>query len=184
MKWKTLNNFSRYLVSEEGNVFDTKTKRYKSLLTVTKNGNDYFLYRLMNDQGQDKAIYISSIIRKTFNNQLPEFPNVEHKPLKDYEDRYEVYSDGKIWSKFKHSFLLLNDNQNGYLQFFVYGIGKRKPKLIHRIVYETFAGPIYEGYQINHKDQNKSNNDISNLEQMLKADHLRMHKTKKFKKNK
>ena len=35
---------------------------------------------------------------------------------------------------------------------------------IHRLVYETFVGKIPKGMQINHKDGNKNNNHISNLE--------------------
>lgn len=42
--------------------------------------------------------------------------------------------------------------------------GKRKPKLIHRLVAEVFI-PNPEGYpQINHKDGNPQNNHVDNLE--------------------
>lgn len=37
-------------------------------------------------------------------------------------------------------------------------------KLIHRIVWETFNGEIPDGMQIDHIDNNKMNNDISNLQ--------------------
>lgn len=35
---------------------------------------------------------------------------------------------------------------------------------LHRLIYETFIGDIPQGMQINHKDENKMNNDIENLE--------------------
>lgn len=42
----------------------------------------------------------------------------------------------------------------------------KEPKLIklHRAMYESFVGDIPQGMQINHKDGNKLNNKISNLE--------------------
>lgn len=35
--------------------------------------------------------------------------------------------------------------------------------LVHRIIYTMFYGDIPDGYQIDHKDENKSNNNIDNL---------------------
>ena len=41
---------------------------------------------------------------------------------------------------------------------------RRKTFLVHRLVYEAFMGPIPKGMWVNHKDGNKLNNHISNLE--------------------
>ena len=42
----------------------------------------------------------------------------------------------------------------------------KKPKHVrpHRLIYEAFYGRIPEGYQINHKDGNKRNNNLDNME--------------------
>ena len=58
------------------------------------------------------------------------------------------------------------------------------PKLIgcavmHRFVWTYINGPIPEGYVIHHKDGNKLNNDISNLELLLKEVHDREHYNEK-----
>lgn len=41
---------------------------------------------------------------------------------------------------------------------------KYKHYLVHRLIWEAFNGPIPKGFVINHKDENKLNNCLSNLE--------------------
>lgn len=46
---------------------------------------------------------------------------------------------------------------------------------MHRYVWEFYYGEIPEGYQIHHKDRDKSNNDISNLEIIPFSEHAKLH---------
>lgn len=48
-------------------------------------------------------------------------------------------------------------------------------KLMHRYVWEFYNGKIPENYHIHHKDGNKANNSIDNLECIHKHDHLSQH---------
>lgn len=50
-------------------------------------------------------------------------------------------------------------NSDGYM---VIGIDGRTYK-VHRLVYETWVGPIKDGYTIDHIDRNRTNNVVSNL---------------------
>lgn len=50
-------------------------------------------------------------------------------------------------------------NSEGYM---VIGIDGRTYK-VHRLVYETWVGPIIDGYTIDHIDRNRTNNVVSNL---------------------
>ncbi len=45
--------------------------------------------------------------------------------------------------------------------------------LLHRDVWESVHGPIPDGYDIHHRDHDKTNNDIANLECLPKAEHAR-----------
>lgn len=56
------------------------------------------------------------------------------------------------------------DNGTGYLLVQLYKDKKYKQLLIHRLVVEAFIGPIPKGMQVNHIDENKKNNCLSNLE--------------------
>lgn len=48
-------------------------------------------------------------------------------------------------------------------------------KRMHRYVWEYYYGEVPEGYQIHHKDKDKSNNDISNLEAIPFSNHAKLH---------
>ena len=51
----------------------------------------------------------------------------------------------------------------------------RKMFSIHRAVYIYYFGEIPAGYEIHHIDENKSNNDISNLVMLSKSEHQSLH---------
>ena len=53
--------------------------------------------------------------------------------------------------------------------------GKRKHMPVHRFLYEQVYGPIPKGYHIHHKDENKLNNSLNNLEMLSNSDHRRLH---------
>jgi hypothetical protein len=67
---------------------------------------------------------------------------------------------------------LINCSSNtGYPTIFVDG----KNVLLHRYVWIKNNGVIPEGYQVHHKDKNKMNFDISNLELVKLGEHQRLH---------
>ena len=55
-------------------------------------------------------------------------------------------------------------------------LGNRHYDLEHRVVYRRHKGEIPLGMDVHHKDENRLNNDISNLEVIPKSDHARMHR--------
>lgn len=82
------------------------------------------------------------------------------KPVLGFEGKYEVSNLGNVKSLIRNK-LLKPMPTRGYLQV---TLGKStKRKLIHRAVWEAFNGSIPEGLQINHLDENKHNNSLSNL---------------------
>lgn len=80
--------------------------------------------------------------------------------------RYEVSDDGYVrGAKTKH-ILSMRIDKDGYYRVSLYkGIRNIKDsKLVHRLVAEAFI-PNPDGLpQVNHKDENKLNNHVSNLE--------------------
>ena len=48
-------------------------------------------------------------------------------------------------------------------------------KRMHRYVWEYYNGAIPKGYQIHHKDHNRANNNIENLEMLPTSTHAKKH---------
>lgn len=90
-------------------------------------------------------------------------------PVVGYEERYEVSDAGHVRSlNFNHTgktkILKPGDNGCGYLQVRLYKDGKFKHMFVHRLVAEAFLPNPQCLPQVNHRDENKLNNNASNLE--------------------
>ena len=84
-----------------------------------------------------------------------------------YEGKYQVSNQGRVKSLryrggSKEQILKLRLTGNGYYDV---SLGNKKYK-VHRLVWEAFNGPIPEGMQINHIDEVKTNNALTNLSLM------------------
>ena len=80
-------------------------------------------------------------------------------------DGYFVGMDGSIWSgKQSGRWLKPSVNKHGYLTVGLHRNGKRYRKYIHRLVAEAFIPNPLNMPQVNHKDEDKSNNYVENLE--------------------
>lgn len=85
------------------------------------------------------------------------------KPVKDYEDLYEVSNLGNIRNA-KGNILKPNLMGNGYARIGLHRKGNAKTVLVHRLVAEAFI-PNPNNYPcVNHKDETRDNNNADNLE--------------------
>ena len=88
------------------------------------------------------------------------------KDKKDYEGHYQVSNWGRVKSiKFgKERILKLTKDKDGYFFVNLYKNNKSKTFKVHRLVAEAFLPNTDNLPLINHKDEDKSNNIVSNLE--------------------
>ena len=70
--------------------------------------------------------------------------------------------------------LFYRDDKFGYYRH-SFSKGKGKPLFLHRYVWEINNGAIPYGFEVHHKDGNKSNNAISNLELLKRGEHQKLH---------
>ena len=105
----------------------------------------------------------------------------QFRPIEGYE-HYLVSTWGKVYrvdraaqivSRGKDSYkvstrklteLATEETPKGYLRVYLYKNGKRKHHKIHRLVAKAFIPNPEDKPQVNHKDGNKKNNSITNLE--------------------
>ena len=90
------------------------------------------------------------------------------KDIPGYEGLYKVSNTGKVKSmNYRHSdvprILATVDNGYGYYIVILYLNSVRKSASVHRLVWTAFNGPIPEGLQINHLNENKADNRLENL---------------------
>lgn len=92
-----------------------------------------------------------------------------------YHNRYSVSSGGQVRSLITNKVLKPGKSSSGYLTVCLYDgrkPSKSKSMSIHQLVAEAFLGPP-EGLHVNHKDGNRENNSVRNLEYMTCGDNNR-----------
>lgn len=110
------------------------------------------------------------------NRQYKELEGETFKDINGYEGKYQVSNYGRVRSLSRYR----DNNKNnayqkgiifkqstgkkGYIHVTLYKNGKYKRRLVHRLVAQTFINNEYNLPTVNHKDENKTNNTINNLE--------------------
>lgn len=85
-------------------------------------------------------------------------------PIKGFES-YLAFRDGRIFSTKTNSILQAEKNNSGYPMVMLYkNDGRRYNMLVHRIIADTFIPNESNLPCVNHKDEDKTNNNVSNLE--------------------
>lgn len=77
------------------------------------------------------------------------------------DPRYAVSTHGRVWS-FRQSGKYLKPGiaSHGYPTV---ALGRGNSRTLHSLVSETFIGPVPEGQEIRHKDDNRQNPRLDNL---------------------
>lgn len=91
-------------------------------------------------------------------------PDGNYKPIQDYEEYYLIYDTGQVWSIRSNKFLKPMVTRDGYLTVDLCKHGTDNIQKIHRLVAKAFIPNPNNLSQINHIDENKTNNQVSNLE--------------------
>ena len=94
---------------------------------------------------------------------------------KKYDDRYSVSSFGRVRNDITNHILKGHRITKGYLTVEMSRGRKEKRKipLIHTLVAELFIGPKSLGMQVNHKNGNKEDNRVVNLEYVTASENMR-----------
>lgn len=108
------------------------------------------------------------------------------KDINGYDGVYQVSNLGRIRTKDrmlkreyhngyvrKGQLIKMHEDKDGYLRVNLYKNGKPKTGLIHRLVAQTFIPNPNNLPQVNHKNLNKQDNRIENLEWISLEDNIK-----------
>ena len=90
---------------------------------------------------------------------------MEHwKPIVGYEGRYEVSTEGNVKSIKSSKVLIPQARKHGYLAVWLYKNGGRRQVSVHRLVAEAFCEKHDGDTEVNHLNEDKTDNRAENLE--------------------
>lgn len=98
------------------------------------------------------------------------------KDIPNYEGKYQVSNLGNVRALNYHrenrvKLIIPHKDKHGYLRLGLYKNGKLKNYQVHRLVMLAFVRD--SNLTVNHKDENKQNNKLENLEYMTNKDNVR-----------
>lgn len=95
-----------------------------------------------------------------------------YKTLEDFPE-YQVSNRGNVKSSKSGDIKLLHPSLNktrGYVYISVQANGKRKNYSLHRLVAKYFVPNPMNKEEVNHKDMDRTNNEVSNLEWVTRSE--------------
>ena len=89
---------------------------------------------------------------------------IEWREIEEYEGLYRISNTGQIFSYKSNKYLHPTIDTDGYQIVGLYKDNQQKKYKVHRLVADHFISNPLGLPQVNHKDENKQNNSVSNLE--------------------
>lgn len=148
------------------------------------------------DTGKISTVKISKLVAEIFNNiqnepfthcdgvlsndcadnivkcaDLLDYSECNWKGVVGFEDCYQVSDTGLI-RNVRGKYLAFSETFDGYLEVGLARNGKTKTLKVHRVVAEAFLDTWDADLEVNHKDGNKKNNCVSNLEMVTHQDNM------------
>jgi hypothetical protein len=173
-----IDNKTNELIEKFNSIELAGTWAFQNNLTATIHNGRNSIGNCLN--GLSKMAYGFKWEYENKNNDLKEevwkpiiFEEKEKETDTIYSKNYFVSNLGR----FKNSFGVIMENykvnENGYIRVFI----NNKTYYLHRLIAKTFISNSFNKKQVNHKDGNKLNNNINNLEWMTNQEN-QIHKFK------
>jgi hypothetical protein len=98
-------------------------------------------------------------------------------PENSVDSKYSISPEGFIVNDITGKLVIFNKDGKGYMKARLFTplsnhIDKRKPFRLHRLIAKAFLENYSDELQVNHKDGDKSNNNVNNLEMVTPSENM------------
>ena len=152
--WATFPNCGKHLKFIKTTYINILKTTYKTNLKGTRNKAGGFTWKFVDENPNEQAIDLTNFI------QVKDFPN------------YLINKNSDVYSKPYKKILKQQLNNDGYMGIQLTNKGNRKSFLAHRLVAMHFLKIDINKDKVNHKDGNKINNNVSNLEWVTDSENM------------
>ena len=111
------------------------------------------------------------LVMKDTPTQEPSFMT-DFVPIAHFELKYQISSQGGIWNLEKQAWQSQIQSNRGYMMVSLFMNGRREHLLVHRLVAKHFLPNPYDCDQVNHRNGDKSDNRVKNLEWMTQRQNI------------
>jgi hypothetical protein len=161
--FKDIEGFKNYSISETGKIYSKKSNK-----NIKINGNYVTLYK----NGKSYIRSIKKLVENTYlTNKNQKYDSEKFIPILEFEN-YLIDKFGNIYSTYSKKNRKTFINTFGYISIFLSKEGKVYNRLVHRLVYESWNGKIDDDLTIDHIDENKQNNSLSNLQVLTRSENV------------
>lgn len=147
-----IEGFENYLIFEDGRVFNKKTENFMKITECTSKNSKVVN---LTHYGAQKCFTIKTLVGRYYTPK-------GGKPIEE-DPNYIVYPDGRVYGLHKGDWKILTPNRDGYIMLSTKINGKKKSLTIHRLVAKAFIPNPENLPFVDHKDRDKSNNNVDNL---------------------